>query len=92
MDCKSIIEDSKELPFHSCSTFSLTQLFQTGKNNVIEKLESNNFSKSMIKHVNGFSKNNYTCGYFEEDSAYNLTKRHTPDSLKNYSCQYRKFL
>ena len=36
----------------------------------------------MIKHVNGFSKNNYTCGYYEEDSAFNLTTKHLPDSLK----------
>ena len=92
MDCKSIIEGSKELPFHSCSTFTLTQLFQTGKNNVIEKLESNNFSKNMIKHVNGFSKNNYTCGYFEEDSAFNLTKRHNPDSLKIIHVNIESFL
>ena len=82
MDCKTIIEFSKLLPFHSCSIFTLTQLFQTNKNRVIEKLESNNFSKNMIKHVNGLSKNNYTCGYFDEDSIFNLTKKHSPDSLK----------
>ena len=82
MNCKANIEGSKALPFHSCSQFSLSQLFQTGKSKVIESLEANNFSKNMIKHVNGFSKNNYTCGYFEEDSAFNLTKKHLPDSLK----------
>ena len=82
MNCKSNIEGSKALPFHSCSPFSLSQLFQSGKSRVIESLESNNFSKNMIKHVNGFSKNNYTCGYYEEDSAFNLSKKHLPDSLK----------
>ena len=82
MDCKTNIEGSKALPFHSCSPFSVSQLFQTGKSKIIETLESNNFSKNMIKHVNGFSKNNYTCGYYEEDSAFNLTTKHLPDSLK----------
>ena len=82
MNCKSNIEGSKALPFHSCSPFALSQLFQSGKNRVIETLESNNFSKNMIKHVNGFSKNNYTCGYYEEDSVFNLSKKHLPDSLK----------
>ena len=82
MDCKTNIYDSKALPFHACSPFSLSQLFQTDKSKVFETLESNNFSKNMIKHVNGFSKNNYTCGYFDEESAFNLTKKHTPDCLK----------
>ena len=82
MDCQSNIKGSKALPFHSCSPFSLSQLFQTGKSKVIETLEANNFSKNMIKHVNGFSKNNFTCGYFEDDSAFDLSKKHLPDSLK----------
>ena len=82
MDCKTNIYDSKALPFHACSPFSLSQLFQTDKSKVFETLESNHFSKNMIKHVNGFYKNNYTCGYFDEESAFNLTKKHTPDCLK----------
>ena len=36
----------------------------------------------MIKHVNGFSKDNYTCGYFQENSILNLLKKHLPDCLK----------
>ena len=79
MDCKSIIEGSKVLPFHSCSPFALSQLFQTDKSKVIEKLEANNFSKNMIKHVNGFSKNNYTCGYFDDVSINNLSTKHLAD-------------
>ena len=67
MDCKSIIERSKSLPFHLCSPFALSELVQSRKSRVFEALESNNFSKNMRRHVNGFSKNNYTCGYFDEE-------------------------
>ncbi len=73
MDCKSNIEISKLLPFHVCSQFTLSQLVQSRRSKVLETLELNNFSKSMRKHVNGFSKNNYTCGYFDEDSIPNIT-------------------
>ena len=36
----------------------------------------------MIKHANGLSKNNYRCGYFDDDSAFNLSSKHSSDSLK----------
>ena len=56
MNLRSNIEISKNLPFHLVSPFALSQLFQTSKDKVLEKLENNNFAKNMIKHVNGFSK------------------------------------
>ena len=56
MNIKSNIERSKALPFFLLSPFTLSQFFQTGKSKVLENLKNNNFSKSMIKHVNGFSK------------------------------------
>ena len=45
----------------------------------------------MIKHVNGFSKDNFTCGYYQENSILNLLKRHLPDSLKVYHQNIESF-
>ena len=72
MNYRSIIDRSKALPFYTLSSFSLSQLFQTGKSKVLETLEENNFSRNMIKHVNGFSRNNFTCNCLEEESIHNL--------------------
>ena len=73
------------LPFETViSDAVLIEMFETAKDKVIKSLESNNFSKNMIKHVNGFSKNNYTCGYYQENGLYNLSKKHLPDCLKAY--------
>ena len=91
MDCKSNIERSKLLPFHLCSPFTLTQLVQSRKSKVLETLESNNFSKNMRKHVNGFSKNNYTCSYFDEENIHSLTRKHEPDSLKIFHVNIESF-
>ena len=73
------------LPFETViSDAVLIEMFETAKDKVIKSLESNNFSENMIKHVNGFSKNNYTCGYYQENGLYNLSKKHLPDCLKAY--------
>ena len=72
----------KELPFHGSSSYEIIKLFQTEKDLLFERLANNNFSKNMLKHVNGFSKDNYTCGYFQEKSIQNLLKKHLPNCLK----------
>ena len=38
----------------------------------------------MLKHVNGFSKDNYTCGYYHEDNIRNIKQKHLPDCLKSF--------
>ena len=58
--------------------------FKSTKNIITDKLISNNFSMNMIKHVNGFSKNNYTCSYYQEEGLFNLSRKHLPDCLKLY--------
>ena len=82
MNYRSNIEISRVLPFHLSTPFTLSQLFQTGKSQVLDKLKENNFTKSMIKHVNGFSKNNFTCNYYEEESINQLATKHMPHCLK----------
>ena len=91
MNCKANLELTKSLPFATCSPFLLSQLFQSDKNNVLEKLKGNNFTKNMIKHVNGFSKNNYTCSYYENKSLKNLSKKHLPNSLKLFHLNIESF-
>ena len=73
------------LPFQNIeSDARLAEIFQSVKDKIITSLEANNFSKNMINHVNGFSQNNYTCGYYQENGMDNLAKKHLPDCLKLY--------
>ena len=81
----------KELPFYYCSPFSISQLTQSSKSKVLEKLEANNFSKNMRKLVNGFSKDNYTCSYYMEDSINNLSRKHKTDCLKIFHYNVESF-
>ena len=84
----SIIEIKKRhfaLPFSEIkNTDEIANLYISTKNRINEKLVSNNFSKNMINHVNGFSKNNYTCSYYQEEGIFNLPLKHLADCLKLY--------
>lgn len=91
MDLKSIIQRSKALPFHACSFFTISQLFKSNKDKVLDKLEDNNFTKNMIKHMNKISKDNYTCRYFDEENIHNLSKKHLKDSLKIFHANIESF-
>ena len=71
-----------ELPFYSCSSFAISHLFQTPKNNLLEMLKNNSFSDNMIKLVNGFSKDNYTCNYYNEGNINDLAKNIQPTVSK----------
>ena len=66
----------KILPFFICSYFTLSQMFKSTKDKVLDKLEGNNFSKNMRECVNGFSKDNYTCNYVDENSIQNISNKH----------------
>ena len=81
----------KILPFFTCSFFTLSQMFKSTKDKVLDKLEGNNFSKNMRNHVNGFSKNNYTCNYFDENSILDLSKKHIPSCLKIFHVNIESF-
>ena len=45
----------------------------------------------MKKLVNGFSKNNYTCTYYTEESANHLSQKHKADSLKVFHYNVESF-
>ena len=45
----------------------------------------------MTKHVSAFSKNNYTCGYFQEESLLNLSQKHLPECLKAFHLNIESF-
>ena len=59
---KQILERLSHLPFPiNVNDHVNTEIpFESTKTRITEKLKLNNFSMNMIKHVNGFSKNNYT--------------------------------
>ena len=65
-----------------CSPFVISQLFQTGKNQFIDKLENNNFTKEMLKHINEISEDNYSCKYYDENNFDPLVKSHHKSALK----------
>ena len=70
------------LPFLNCSPFYISCQFQTGKKHLIEKLENNNFSKEMIKHVNKITKDNYSCKYYDNNNINSLKNYHHKSALK----------
>jgi len=45
----------------------------------------------MIKHVNGFLKNYFTCNYYEEENIHQLSKKNMPDSLKAFHVNIESF-
>ena len=66
-------------------------LFQTKRNKVLERCEANNVNRNIIKLVNGFSKNNYTCGNFEQESINKLSEKHLQDCLKVFHLNIESF-
>ena len=82
---------NNELPFFNCSNFTISQLFQTTKNNILETLQNNSFSKNTIQLVNGFSKDNYTCNYYHEESINDLSRKHSAKSLKVFHQNIESF-
>ena len=91
MDHLTNLDLCKILPFSNCSFFTLSQMFLSTKNKILDKLEGNNFSKNMIKHVNGFSKDNYTCSYDDEKSILNTSKKHISNCLKIFHLNIESF-
>ena len=87
----NFINISKELPFFYCSQDDISQLFTTPKKNLFNRLTNNNFSISMINMVNGFSKDNYTCNYYNSESINQLFKNHHPNSLKAFHLNLESF-
>ena len=82
---------SHALPFHGFCPHQIIKLFQSNKGILFEALENNNFSKNMRNCCNGFSRDNFTCGYFQEDSIYNQLKKHLPDCLKIFQLNLASF-
>ena len=70
------------LPFPKCSPFSISSQYQTGRKHLIEKLENNNFSKDMIKHINKFTKDNYSFKYYDKNNLNSLKNHHHRSALK----------
>ena len=79
---RNVLKDFSELPFFGYYYNFITEMFETPKNCILERLKNNSFSESMIKLVNGFSKDNYTCSYYQEEGINDLSKKHSANSLK----------
>ena len=75
---------SSALPFFGFSSNQIINLLKVTKEDILQLLENNDFSRNMLQHVNGFSKDNYTCGYYQENSILNLQQKHLPDCFKSF--------
>ena len=75
---------NKSLPFKDCSPFTVSQHYQTSKNHFLERLENNNFTKEMLKHINKLSKDNYKCKYYDSNNIQSLIKSHQESALKAF--------
>ena len=78
---ETVLQYFSELPFSGYYFDTITKMFETPKNVLLERLKNNSFSENMIKLVNGFSKDNYTCSYYQEESINELSKKHSANSL-----------
>ena len=86
-----VLKHFSELPFSGCYYNTISEMFETPKNVVFERLKNNSFSENMIKLVNGFSKDNYTCSYYQAESINELSKKHSANSLKVYHNNIESF-
>ena len=71
----NVLNVFSELPFFKCDYDTITEMFETPKNCVLERLKNNSFYENMIKLVNGLSKDKYTCSYYHEESVNELIKK-----------------
>ena len=74
----------RALPFFGLSSNQIINLLKVTKEDILQLLENNDFSRNMLQHVNGFSKDNYTCGYYQENSLLNLQHKHLTDCFKSF--------
>ena len=73
---------STQLPFYNCSDYYISYECLTLKNKMFDRFKNNNFTKDMIQYVNGFSKDNYTCDYFTEESFNSIQRNHQENAIK----------
>ena len=88
---ETVLQYFSELPFFGYYFDTITKMFETPKNVLLERLKNNSFSENMIKLVNGFSKDNYTCSYYQEESINELSKKHSANSLKVFHNNIESF-
>ena len=88
---ETVLKYFSELPFFGYYFDTITKMFETPKNALLERLKNNSFSENMIKLVNGFSKDNYTCSYYQEESINELSKKHSANSLKVFHNNIESF-
>ena len=51
---------------------------------MFDRFKNNNFTKDMIQYVNGFSKDNYTCDYYTEESFNFSLRNHQENAIKSF--------
>ena len=81
----------KELPFFSCSNYQIIRECLSTSENLLEIFKNNEFASQMKKIIDAFTKDNYTCNYYNHSNLQNVVKAHSENSLKIIHINIRSF-
>ena len=72
----------QELPFYSCSDYQIIRECLSTTENLIDFFKNNDFATQMKRMINTFTKENYTCNYYNQSSLMKVINVHNENSLK----------
>ena len=81
----------QELPFFSCSDYQIIRECLSTSKNLIEIFKNNEFATQMKKIIDTFTKENYTCNYYNQSSLTKVINAHSKKSLKTIHINIRSF-
>ena len=81
----------QELPFFSCSNYQIIRECLSTSENLLEIFENNEFASQMKKIIDAFTKDNYTCNYYNHSNLPNVVNAHSKNSLKIIHINIRSF-
>ena len=81
----------RELPFNSCSNYQIIRECLKTSENLIEIFKQNEFANQMKQISDTFTKDNYTCDYYNQSSLSKVINVHHESSLKIIHINIRSF-
>ena len=81
----------RKLPFSSCSNYRIIKECLSTSENLIEIFKNNEFATQMKKNIATFTKENYTCDYYNHSSLTKVINSHSENSLKVIHLNIRSF-
>ena len=81
----------RELTFNSCSNYQIIRECLKTSENLIEIFKQNEFANQMKQISDTFTKDNYTCDYYNQSSLSKVINVHHESSLKIIHINIRSF-